>query len=194
MRGYEGFSMSTRANRAYKEGKLPASKLAKKLGVSTDAIRAFLDPCEWHHTSARFNKTYFYDEPELIAVATGEGIDRIDADERREAEELLEQMRLWDRAHRQSGEKRYWAEVWWIEWSGSRKHPRAEEHHLERVEVVERGKFYYFAGIKKKIGSIGTRVDRLDADLPCGGQSGRVNLPGEPTEEAKPGDRQGGLK
>ena len=24
--------------------------------------------------------------------------------------------------------------------------------------------------------------------------TGRVNLPGEPTEEAKPGDRQGGLK
>jgi hypothetical protein len=70
MAGYDGYSMSWNAVYAYDDGLLPASKLAKKLGVSTRAIKKHLQPVEWHHTSAAYNRTYFYNPdgvtPELI--------------------------------------------------------------------------------------------------------------------------------
>ncbi len=70
MAGYDGYSMSWNAVYAYDDGLLPASKLAKKLGVSSRAVKKYLKPVEWHHTSAAYNRTYFYDPddatPEII--------------------------------------------------------------------------------------------------------------------------------
>ena len=60
MAGYDGFSMSKNARDAHASGKLPASKLAKELGVSTAAVRQFFSPSEWHHTSKHYNRTDFY--------------------------------------------------------------------------------------------------------------------------------------
>ena len=59
--GYIGHSMSVRANNAYAEGKLPASKGAAELGIPTALFRQMFRPSEWHHTSKHFNATDFYD-------------------------------------------------------------------------------------------------------------------------------------
>ena len=63
--GYVGYSMSVRANNAYAEGKLPASKGAKEIGISTELFRAIFQPSEWHHTSKHFNSTDFYAMPSI---------------------------------------------------------------------------------------------------------------------------------
>ena len=69
MRGsYNGYSKSNRAIQAENEGKFPASVLAKKLKVKTDAIRGLMEPCEWHHTSKFYNITNYYDGAILLAI------------------------------------------------------------------------------------------------------------------------------
>ena len=68
------------------------------------------------------------------------------------------------------------ADVEWLTWSGTRKHPKAEEHKVKNVDVTERGSYYYFKdeyGIdtKKMIGSNGTRVKRIDESVIYRGSS-----------------------
>lgn len=65
-----GFSKSSRALAAEGDGKLVASRLARILGVRTSVLRRHLRPCEWHHTSAWLNRTEYYWEPLLVALAT----------------------------------------------------------------------------------------------------------------------------
>ena len=73
MAGYSGYSLSNRAVRCYQEGKLPLSKVKsllkkaiKKLNLNTkenlDLINNLdkSDSCEWHHTSNKYNITYFF--------------------------------------------------------------------------------------------------------------------------------------
>lgn len=64
--GYDwSCGMSVNAVDAYDRGLLPASKIARKIGrgVTAADVAAVLNPAEWHHTSARFNKTNFYKPP-----------------------------------------------------------------------------------------------------------------------------------
>ena len=72
MSGYNwNAGMSNCAVAAYEDGLLPASKLAAALKergykVSTAFIRENFTANEWHHTSAKFNATDFYDLREVI--------------------------------------------------------------------------------------------------------------------------------
>ena len=71
MPGYDGISMSNNAVEAYAEGKKPVSRITKedilKYGVNEGIVffrwyvGEYCLPCEWHHTSYKYNKTYFYD-------------------------------------------------------------------------------------------------------------------------------------
>lgn len=86
MAGYDGYSMSNNARAAYEEGKAPLSKWTKSAilqrmqenGTPAEFIqlaakypaevvkRVLLFSAEWHHTSAKYNETKFYqvDEPD----------------------------------------------------------------------------------------------------------------------------------
>lgn len=69
MAGYNGYSMSNNAVAAYDSGLVPFSKLPaqiKKIGVAN--LKQFIKPSEWHHTSARYNCTYFYNPAEVLAT------------------------------------------------------------------------------------------------------------------------------
>jgi hypothetical protein len=99
--GYNGYSKSNRAIQAEREGKYPASVLAKKLGIKTSAIRMFLCPCEWHHTSKFYNKVNYYDGAILLAIHAEDPLDDkhildklgIDEVQLNEAKELYSQLK-----------------------------------------------------------------------------------------------------
>jgi hypothetical protein len=65
--GYDGYSKSNNALSAAAEGKLPLSRaiveVAKLADCTQRTARAALvhvGPCEWHHTSKRYNRTNYY--------------------------------------------------------------------------------------------------------------------------------------
>jgi hypothetical protein len=67
--------MSVNAGRARDEGKRPGADMAKYLrrwfpSITPADVRAVLVPCEWHHTSKRFNTTDFFDPRDLIEQDT----------------------------------------------------------------------------------------------------------------------------
>lgn len=70
--GYVGYSMSVRAAEAYREGKLPISKIRKQHLSSAGIAISLKDfhrlvksgdvrATEWHHTSKHYNRTDFFD-------------------------------------------------------------------------------------------------------------------------------------
>ena len=71
MSGYAGYAKSNNAVNAEGQGRFPASVLAKKLGVPTAAIRALIEPDEWHHTSKKYNQTPYFDGAALLAAKAG---------------------------------------------------------------------------------------------------------------------------
>ncbi|MFW6024974.1 MAG: hypothetical protein ACOCRX_01395 [Candidatus Woesearchaeota archaeon] len=62
MSGYFGYSMSNNAIDAYDDYIMPISKLKKFLGIKEISY----SPCEWHHTSKKYNVTYFYDARDAV--------------------------------------------------------------------------------------------------------------------------------
>lgn len=165
--GYNGYSMSNRAVEAYSNGEKPLSKWTKAEIISAvselDPVKAellkhvkaltlkekVLYCSSWHHTSSRFNKTNFYRiDEDFIGGLTEEDIAEMASENRNEKKKS----------------KTYKGDIFYIEWSGTRNYPKAEEKCLSNVNIEERGAFYYVtddAGtelLKKKIGSNGTRV------------------------------------
>lgn len=167
--GYAGYSMSNRAVEAYEEGEKPLSKwrkadiieaveeliedqelinLVKKVNLATlkDKMLVY---SSWHHTSSMCNRTDFYKiDVEFIENLKKEDIENMISTKpkKKEAEENV-----------------YFGNFKYLEWSGSRKHPKATEKTLENVKVVEKGCFYHVYKddefiIKKKINSNGTRL------------------------------------
>lgn len=166
MAGYHGFSKSNNAIMAEAEFKFPASVAAKKLGVLTEAIKTLLEPCEWHHTSSYYNRTDYYDIEAVLALKAGRDISDLCFDDEEEAETRATWEKLQAFKPEKATEKTYRANVRYLEWSGSRKHPKAIEHRFDNIIVVEKGKFYTFmtpcGEARKKIGSNGTEVKRLE--------------------------------
>jgi hypothetical protein len=173
--GYSGFSMSNRAVEAYEQGEKPISKWTKTAffeelnenlkdyNISAEKINAlkslkvsvlkerFLKNSSWHHTSNYFNNTNFYSiNYSKIEEMTAEGIKAL-KNQKPEKKESSE-------PEKKKGK------IFYLEWSGSRKHPKATERVLEDVYILEKGCFYYVFDeknkeiLKKKIGSNGTSV------------------------------------
>lgn len=123
--GYEpDYSMSERARAAYAAGLVPASKAAR--GVSAALVREFCQPEEWHHTSARYHRTDFFD-PHLVRVAFGvepacdDGTCGCELNER--AVDALRARTAHPEPAVHEG-----CTVTWLEWAGTRRHPRVTEH------------------------------------------------------------------
>lgn len=76
MAGYDGYSKSNNAIDAEAAGKFPMTTAIREVrnqtGCTVKTAREALiaeGPCEWHHTSRKYNKTNYYD--------TGEAVKRI---------------------------------------------------------------------------------------------------------------------
>lgn len=163
MAGYNGFSMSNNAVAAYRDGEKPLSKWTKKgileqisnqieqgeleLHCSLEllkklSLKALKKHClwcsSWHHTSNYYNETNFYDlDVDRIEELTDERINAI----------LLE-----EKANRKTGNKAEEKEEKWLcsflEWSGTKKHPKAKEFTEEGI--VKGNWFIRKNGTKKK--------------------------------------------
>lgn len=168
--GYVGQSKSVRAYEAEDNDRYTATECDKLLGVSSGATKACLVPSEWHHTGSYYKETDYYDIRLLLAIKDNdeEVISEYDEDEIKKAKESLEELKSWRKPKLTS--KTYKADVEWLTWSGTRKHPKATNHSVKNADVEERGSYYYFndeRGIptKKMIGSNGTYVHKLDESV-----------------------------
>ena len=167
--------MSNRAIEAYENGEKPKSKWTKaaffeelnenleNYNINNEKIHAlktlkvsilkerFLKKSSWHHTSNYFNRTDFYEiNFNKIEEMTTEEIKAL-KNQKKKAPETTE-------PEKKKGK------IFYLEWTGSRKHPKATEQILENVYILEKGFFYYVFDendreiLKKKIGSNGTSV------------------------------------
>ncbi len=174
MAGYcEDFSMSRNARAAYDGGEMPLSKWTKKAmleaaaeldeqGEKLPALkklttatlrRLLLENSSWHHTSSRFNTTQFYRVNEdLFTWEPAEFAEAVERAKRVAHEEKAET----------AGETTQEGRFRWLTWAGTRNHPKAVEHVMERAVVTIRGQFYHVKDekgndvVRKKIGSNGT--------------------------------------
>lgn len=175
--GYSGYSMSKNAVDAYECGEKPLSrwtktdiieKAAEVIGAEDPRIaqlkyiklkvlkERLLRCTSWHHTSSYVNATDFYSFDEEAAEAL--------------TEEDIEEMRMPSARKEEREPVSYRGEIRFLEWSGTRNHPKAKEKTLESVKIVERGSFYWIYDdygtllLRKKIGSNGTVVRNYEEE------------------------------
>ena len=157
MAGYNGFSMSNNAVAAYEEGEKPLSKWTKsnifesikvqgvELKCSIEKLKKLpvkvlkeicLTYSSWHHTSNHYNKTDFYSlDLDSLEKLTDTKIDELYSnykENKKTEDKPLEEK--WKCA--------------FLEWSGSRKHPKATE--IVEEGVIKGNWFYRKNGSKKK--------------------------------------------
>lgn len=136
MAGYNGLSKSWNAIDAENQGLMTATAAGKYLGVSSAAIKEFLTPKEWHHTSKHYNETDYYlvrleewDQGEIEAALEVEHVI-----------ELVPTMKAWDQARRLvSATVHENCTVEWLEWSGTRNHPHCAEREAKGCSVSIKG-------------------------------------------------------
>lgn len=156
MAGYNGCSMSNNAVAAYEEGKKPLSKikasdlkeagwqyslafakwLAKREGLCGYYSRIW-EPSEWHHSSKMYNKVKFYSAEDLVDAWSELG------DAAREA--LIAEFEI-RQSPKQAKEVR--VKGTYIEWTGSRRHPKANE--VEFTGTISGNWIFLDNGGKKK--------------------------------------------
>lgn len=141
MAGYSDYSKSNNAVDAEISGKYPISILAKKLHIKTDAIRAIMQPDEWHHTSCHYNRTNYYDGEYMIALASGDDLLDYDYDSLEDAAELLLKLRAWQAPKTETNTYHH-CDVNWLQWSGSRNRPVCDEMTAKDVTVIDKGKAF----------------------------------------------------
>ncbi len=162
-RGYVGYSMSVNMAQAQANNELPASKASKELGVSTQAIKEILTPSAWHHASSYYNKVDVYDINPYLELKAGKELSA----EIYTEEEIADYKAKWDKMKNMpkpdKSVKQFYGDAKWIEWVGTRAHPKAIEHVEKNVLIEEKGSFYTIhlkdgTSVRKKIGSNGTYV------------------------------------
>lgn len=79
MSGYCGYSKSNRAVWAEQARKYSATRAAQIYGFkSAKAVATLMRPCEWHHTSKRYNITDYYNVESYIEnLSTLQEINRV---------------------------------------------------------------------------------------------------------------------
>ena len=167
MAGYNGYSMSNNACDAYACGEKPYNQwlksdvldalkyeaeytqeqLSQIRKYSAETVKTyFLTNTSWHHTSLYYNVTYFYDlnfnklENEFSKVIEDlERIQEIIKEEKEEKEKNKKTFTL--------------AKVKYLEWYGTRKHPKADEKEAYALIDANRNWAYIYINsyeVKKK--------------------------------------------
>jgi hypothetical protein len=169
MAGYRGWSMSNNAVAAYENGEMPISKWTKtnifeamqeqevELKCSMEKLRKLpvkvlkeicLEYSSWHHTSNHYNETEFYSL----------NIDRIESLTDENIEELIENYKAEKKTEIKPLEEKW--RCAFLEWSGTRKHPKATE--VIEDGVIKGNWFYRKDGTKKKTTANGfKRIERI---------------------------------
>lgn len=165
--GYVGYSMSVNARNAYNRGEKPISGWTKQEildavdGIDPDkvdmlrkvSVKTLRDHIlvltGWHHTSSMYNRTNFYAVDEDV-------IDSL----------TPEKIAAWSRDFANTTkpveQESFHGDFHYIEWSGTRNHPKANERTLTDVNIRQKGSFYIVTDvegnelIRKKVGSNGT--------------------------------------
>lgn len=123
--GYIDYSMSEGAAAARTCGLLPSGECAKALrsqfpGITAAVVREVLPRSSWHHTSKMYNQTNFYSTDDV--------------------EEYADKLRAAIKRHREAKAVVYDdCTVKWLEWYGTRSHPRATECSAQHAQVVVKG-------------------------------------------------------
>lgn len=162
--GYIGYSMSERAKDAYNSNKKPKSKWTKQnilneveknykeeelsfnmsefKKLSVDALKSFLYCTEWHHTSSFYNSTDFYeiDYSKLEELTT---------EKMQEIEKVVKELKKENKKYIQEHNNSEKWEVEYLDWSGSRKHPKATA--VKDVVEIKGDWAYLKYGNKKSI-------------------------------------------
>lgn len=160
--GYSGYSMSNRAVEAYADGEMPLSKWSKQLIIDevveydhftkenlkkyTKKVltKYFLERSSWHHTSSYCNETDFYsinsNRAEKGSIDDLEELKECYKKEAKKVEKLEVKK----------------AKVKYLEWSGSRSHPKATE--VEDYAVIIGNWAYFTNGNKKSLSSNGFKI------------------------------------
>jgi hypothetical protein len=121
MSGYHNYSKSNNALEAERAGRYPATILARKLGVRPGAIKALLRATEWHHTSKYYNSTEYYFEDEAL--------------------EILAELRAW-REPKKDVIVFDGASGSYLEWSGTRNHPKAKKVEFGPCRVTQKDDWF----------------------------------------------------
>lgn len=167
--GYIENKMSVRAYEAYESGEKPLSKWSKNdiiecvLNVRNDfqekelkiyskeVLKAFLICSSWHHTGSYFNETNFYsldlDFIELSKIEIIQVLEKKKKDLEKEKEEkkILKLQKC---------------KFKYIEWAGTRKHPKAIEK--ESYGIIKGSWIYYKDGKKSLNGKYVHVVEMLE--------------------------------
>ena len=155
--GYIGNKMSVRAYEAYESGEKPLSKWTKSdiieciLNIRNDfqekeltiyskeVLKVFLICSSWHHTGSYFNETNFYSlDLDFIELTKNEII------------QVLEKKKKDLEKEKEKEEKKILklqkCKFKYIEWVGTRKHPKAIEK--ESYGIIKGSWIYYKDGKK----------------------------------------------
>ena len=126
-RGYDwSAGKSNNAVAAEEEGLSPASVIARRYGLESQAVSEILTVEEWHHTSAAFNETWYYRAEE--------------AEEKMEAlRERSAELRAQREAYRKDSHIFYDCLVWWTEKIKNGRRFEEVERAIEAKKVVGRG-------------------------------------------------------
>ena len=173
MAGYKNFSMSNNAVSAYDTGEKPLSKWTKteilseisrlvksgdlELGCSMDLLKklpvnelknAVLKRSSWHHTSSHYNKTDFYSISDSKCAALTNA----------EIEERINFLKKQPKVKPSEKPAPRIAECTFLEWSGSRAHPKATK--ITEIGEIKGNWFFRSDGTKKSVTAKGFYVLR----------------------------------
>lgn len=153
--GYIGNKMSVRAYEAYESGEKPLSKWTKTAIINTvldyrddfgydelkkyskDALKVFLTYSSWHHTGSYFNETAFYSLDESFIENEKDYIIQVLNEKVKELKKEKEEKKIL---------KLQKCKFKYIEWAGTRKHPKAIEK--ESYGIIKGSWIYYKDGKK----------------------------------------------
>lgn len=175
MAGYKGQSMSNNAVKAYENGEKPISKWKKS--EILNQIKELMDNGElslncrleylkklpgevlkkiclyissWHHTGKHFMVTYFYSlDIDAIKELTDERLQEAVSDYREQQKQLKQE--------KENETEELW-ECTYLEWYGSRRHPKAKE--VTEVGILKGNWFYPPYGHKRSIYAKGFTQNR----------------------------------
>lgn len=145
--GYNGYSMSNRAVRAYDRGLLPASKIKQ---VPNELIREYCSSEEWHHTSCKYNITEFYD-PTKVLIKFGlliitedhpEYEDYRDYSVDPEAVKALAEYKVEKKAAKKSEKIYENCDIYWTIWVGPFRHAKPKMCHATGRVIVRSSTAY----------------------------------------------------
>jgi hypothetical protein len=130
MAGYaDDFSKSNNALDAEARGLMTASAIARKIGHGATAagVKVVLRRAEWHHTSKMYNPVGYYDYDAAVEDAAEHGRDVAAEIIAASAKPAATEQTIAN------------ARVEWLEWGGTRKHPRATVRQASGCTVTYTG-------------------------------------------------------